>query len=458
MRIRARHMLLQFLALLLAVSVAHAQPVDASSGYSQPELDQMLAPIALYPDGLLSQVLMAATYPTEVVEAAYWTKENPDYRGDAAVQAVEGMPWDISVKSLVPFPQILATMESRLDWTERLGNAFLVQQQQVMDTVQRLRHQAMQAGYLLSDSRIRVAVQDQLISIEPVSQTTVYVPYYNPTVVYGRWSEPAYAPVYWEPWPGYTSMNRGWIWAAGTVVGAGLLYGAFDWRSHRVRINRLDYYRGHSHDRYRTRDQWQHDPRHRREVPYRHPVAQQKFGRAAASFNAKEGVGRRTITDIRDGRKLPASPDARLQVRPQIRPPEARPQARPEVKPQVSPDARSKLRPQVRPQIRPPEARPQARPEVKPQVSPDARSKLRPQVSPDARSKLRPQVSPDARPQVRPQTSPPEARPQARPEARTQVRPEMRTQARPEAKPAARPEAKPAVAPARPVLLKDKHD
>ena len=248
---------MQFLALLFAVSVAHAQPAPAQTAYSEAELDQMLAPVALYPDGLLSQVLMAATYPSEVAEAAGWANANPGYKGDAAVRAAEGMPWDLSVKSLLPFPQMLNTMAENMEWTERLGNAFIGQQPQVMDAIQRLRHRAMEAGYLVSDSRIKVTVKDQLISIYPVKPSVVHVPYYNPTVVYGTWSSPDYAPVYWDPWPGYTSSNRGWVWAAGTVVGVGLLYGAFDWHRRHVREHHSHRYYDRHHgyrDRYRGHD------------------------------------------------------------------------------------------------------------------------------------------------------------------------------------------------------------
>ena len=256
MKNRARYMLMQFLALLFAVSVAHAQPAPAPvAAYSAAELDQILAPVALYPDGLLSQVLMASTYPSEVAEAAAWSSANPGYKGDAAVRAAEGYPWDISVKSLLPFPQLLNTMATNMDWTERLGLAFINQQQQVMDAIQRLRHRAMEAGYLRSDSRIKVVLKDQLVSIYPVKPTVVYVPYYNPTVVYGTWHEPAYAPVYWEPWPGYVSSNRGWVWAAGTIVGVGLLYGAFDWHRHHVREHHHhSYYQRHTGFRDRIHD------------------------------------------------------------------------------------------------------------------------------------------------------------------------------------------------------------
>ena len=178
-------------------------PRQSRPAFTQQELDQMLAPIALYPDSLLSQILMASTYPLEVVEAARWSKANPNLKGDQAVQAVAQNTWDPSVKSLVAFPQILLMMDEKLNWMERLGDAFLAQQQQVMDTVQSLRQKASAAGNLTSNDQIRVEQQGQSIVVEPANPQVVYVPYYDPMVMYGPWWWPLYPPVYWAPWPGY---------------------------------------------------------------------------------------------------------------------------------------------------------------------------------------------------------------------------------------------------------------
>jgi hypothetical protein len=261
MKSRTKHFWMPLIALLFTLSVAHAQtepapapaqpaPPAVQSNFTQPELDQMLAPIALYPDALLSQMLMAATYPNEVVAAANWSKANPGYKGEAAVKAVEGQQWDISVKSLLPFPNVLSTMATKIDWTNRLGLAFQGQEQQVMDTIQSLRQKAMQSGYLKSDNRIRVAVQDRLIVVEPVTPTAVYIPYYNPLIVYGTWWAPAYAPVYWAPWPGYAVAPGyyGWYWSpVATIVTAGLLFAAFDWhhRHSYIHHSHYGYWSGH---------------------------------------------------------------------------------------------------------------------------------------------------------------------------------------------------------------------
>ena len=185
---------------LLAAAPAFAQ---AQRVYSQPELDQMLAPLALYPDPLLSQVLMAATYPLEIAEAARWSRANPGLQGDDAVCAAADEDWDPSVKSLLAFPQVLQRMDERPDWTRALGDAFLGQEAQVMDSVQRLRQRAYAAGNLQSGDQLLVQQQGQTIMLLPASPQYVYVPYYDPLVVYGAWWWPAYPPVVWAPWSSY---------------------------------------------------------------------------------------------------------------------------------------------------------------------------------------------------------------------------------------------------------------
>ena len=164
--------------------------------FTQQELDQMLAPLALYPDSLLSQILMASTYPLEIVEAARWVKAHPALQGDQAVKATDQYNWEPSVKSLVAFPNVLAMMDEKLDWTERLGDAFLSQQPEVMDTVQNLRQRASANGTLQSTDQVRIDQEEQNISITSPDPQVVYVPYYDPTVIYGSWWWPAYPPVY----------------------------------------------------------------------------------------------------------------------------------------------------------------------------------------------------------------------------------------------------------------------
>jgi hypothetical protein len=160
------------------------------------QLDQLLAPIALYPDALLAQILMAATYPLEIVKADRWLQDpsHANLRGDQLAGALEAETWDPSVKSLVPFPQILRMMDQQLDWTEKLGNAVVAQQPDVMDAIQRLRYQAAAAGTLWSNAQERVTTERQGIVIEPANPEFVYPPVYNPAGVYGPWPYPDYPP------------------------------------------------------------------------------------------------------------------------------------------------------------------------------------------------------------------------------------------------------------------------
>ena len=294
MKARAQYVSTQVLVLLLSVSVLFAQetvplapaPMQAKPVFTQQQLDQMLAPVALYPDSLLSQILMASTYPLEIVEAARWSKANPNLKGDDAVKAAEQNGWDPSVTSLVAFPQILTMMDSNLSWTERLGDAFLAQQPQVMETVQNLRQRAYAAGNLRSNDQVRVDQQGQTIVIEPPNPQVVYVPYYDPRVVYGPWWWPEYPPVYWGPWPGYfvrPGFGVGFAWGVGITVGAGFFFGAFDWPHRHIRVIPVNnfYYRNN------VVRVWEHDPVHRLGVPYRGVELRQRFGRMSAAPEAR---------------------------------------------------------------------------------------------------------------------------------------------------------------------------
>jgi len=291
-----RRLLTRLLALLLSLSlaftpVAFAQnnPPPPRPAFTQQELDQMLAPIALYPDALLSQILMASTYPLEVVEAARWSRANPGLKGDDAVRAVQQYNWDPSVQSLVAFPQVLSTMDEKLDWTGRLGDAFLDQQSQVMDTVQNLRQRAYAGGNLASTDQLRVYPEGQTIVVEPANPELVYVPYYDPMVVYGSWWWPAYPPVYWAPWPGYyrgPGLALGFAWGAGIGVSLDFFFGGWDWHRHTINVVNVNnyYYRGaHAGRGPGAPHEWEHDPAHRGGVPYREAAPRQKYGRASAS-------------------------------------------------------------------------------------------------------------------------------------------------------------------------------
>lgn len=234
-------------SLASGISQASAQDMNRPPAvFTQEDLDQMLAPVALYPDSLLAQVLMASTYPLEVVQAARFVDSRPGLQGDGLARAIAPMPWDPSVKSLAQFPSVLAMMNDKLDWTQRLGDAFLSQQANVMDTVQNLRIKAQVAGNLQSSSQQRIVQQDQVIVIEPVNPQVIYVPYYNPTVVYGGWWWPQRPPVYWAPPPRYrppsynVSVNVGIFFGAGTGIVRSVYSDARpDWRQHHVLVNNV---------------------------------------------------------------------------------------------------------------------------------------------------------------------------------------------------------------------------
>ena len=224
--------------LFVGLAMPSAVYAQSAAKVSNQQLDSLTAPIALYPDALLAQVLMAATFPQDVQAAAEWSKANAKLQGDDAVKAVASEPWDPSVQSLVAFPQVLATMASKPDWVAQLGNAFLAQPNDVMDSVQRLRKQAQAAGNLKTSSQQKVVVEQSTIQIVPANPQVVYVPTYNPTVVYGTWPYPAYPPVYVPPPPGYAiaaGFATGLAFGAGVAV-ANSLWGGFNWNTHDVNI------------------------------------------------------------------------------------------------------------------------------------------------------------------------------------------------------------------------------
>jgi hypothetical protein len=265
--------------------------------FSQAELDQLLAPIALYPDPLLGQVLSAATYPLEVVQAARFVQQNPSLKGDVLAQVVTDQPWDASVKALVQFPAVLIMMNDQLAWTEKLGDAFLAQQDAVMDTAQALRTKALAAGTLRSNQQQQVVTRDGEIVIEPVGGV-VYQPYYNPVVVYGNWWWPERPPFFWNPPPLYQPPYYGDLIGAGIVfgIGAGIVGSLFfdihpDWHGHRFIAH-------HGHGAPGV--VWSHDPRHRLGVTYRDAATRNRLqpfphndgGRDAYRGHVPGGTGR----------------------------------------------------------------------------------------------------------------------------------------------------------------------
>ncbi len=305
--------LMSFLILLtMAAPWAFAQDQGGAQKFKQEELDQVLAPIALYPDSLLAQVLMAATYPLEVVEADRWARANKNLKGEQLNAALDNIEWDPSVKALAAFPQVLAMMSEKLEWTQKLGDAFLAQEEEVMDTVQNLRAKAEAAGHLRTTNEQKVVVEEKVIQIEPVSPEVVYVPVYNPAIVFGSWWYPAFPPFFYCP-PGVV-LAPGIFWWFGPSVFVGpawFTWGHWDWHHHTVNvninrnviINRTDIRRTDIQTR-----KWQHDATHRKGVAYRDEASRQRFGQtprgsveSRRDFRGFEPRDRQTPGTVRQG-------------------------------------------------------------------------------------------------------------------------------------------------------------
>ena len=309
-----------------------AVPVPASAvapTFTTAQLDQWIAPVALYPDSLLSQVLMASTYPANVVQAVQWSRDNPTLQGDAAMKAVSNQPWDPSVKSLVAFPQLMALMGENPEWVQNLGDAFLAQPKEVMDAVQKLRTLAQQTGSLKSTPQQTVtttpvtvnqnttvnapastsssssktvapAPATTVIKIEPADPQVVYVPNYNPTTVYGTWPNTAYPPVYLPPPPGQQftdSLVRGFGFSLG-VATTYALFSNIDWDDdhhhdddyhhhddgyrggggNNININNVNNFNRISGQNLQNNNlNWQHNPAFRDGVPYQNSVVAQRY-------------------------------------------------------------------------------------------------------------------------------------------------------------------------------------
>src|SRR5688572_27105860 len=192
----------RWIAIALALIVMAWQAPTHAQGraFSQAELDALLAPVALYPDSVLSHILVAATRPEDLRQAAAWLRANPQLTGEQAVRAAEPIPWHPSVKALVAFPDLVARMDESPQWSADLATAFIEQEPYVMDTVQALRRRAQASGGLQSNEHYAVEDSGGSIAVYPAQPHYVYLPYYNPYVVYGSWWWHSYRPVYWHPW------------------------------------------------------------------------------------------------------------------------------------------------------------------------------------------------------------------------------------------------------------------
>ncbi len=303
----------KMLALSLAALTMVALPMPAwaqtePKPFSPEELDQMLAPIALYDDALLSQVLMAAGYPLEIVEAARWSQANPNLKGDAAVTAVADKTWDVSVKSLVAFPSVLKQLSDHLDWTQKLGDALIGQQADVATSIQRLRAKAAAAGTLKTGKEQTVTTQtqgsDTTIAIQPTDPEVVYVPTYDPNTAYGQWSNPSYPPT---SYPTGGALMSGLAWGVG-IAAAGAMFSSWNWNSGgsgnyvNVNANRAtNIDRNYNRANVGTGGRWQHDASHRKGVAYRDPAARQQYGQNRPGADQRQQFRGQTDQAARTG-------------------------------------------------------------------------------------------------------------------------------------------------------------
>jgi len=310
MRLRFLRVAAAFLAacLLAAAPALAAEPAP----FTAAELDQKLASIALFPDALLSQVLMASTYPSDVAQAVEWAYAHRQFEGDAAVQAVQDKPWDPSVQSLVAFPQVLAMLGENPQWVRDLGDAFLAQPGDVMDSVQFLRAKAKDAGNLVSNEQQVITVEPappppqiivvtapppptQIIVIAPANPQVVFVPIFNPLWAFGPWWHPAFPPFFFPPPPrwgwGWSSAARaGFWWGAGIGV-SNALWGGVDWRRRDVNINVNRWNTINVNHRIDSRDRdvsWRHNASNRHGVPYRGAATRDRLQQAVGDVRGRD--------------------------------------------------------------------------------------------------------------------------------------------------------------------------
>jgi hypothetical protein len=242
---------------------------------SDAELDQILAPIALYPDTILSHILIAATYPLEVVQAERWARDNADLKGNEALDAVEDEDWDPSVKALVPFSDLLSKMSEDLSWLQSLGEAFLEDEARLLDAVQKLRQIAYEEGNLEAMEHLQVSRENDEIVIEPASREVVYVPYYDTRYVYGNWWWNSHPPYYWTYRNHHYSRHNYWYWGPSVYISSRFYFSAPLWSTGHIVVVSPSYHRRHhfhsSYHVHRHRDarRWYHNPHHRRGVGYR---------------------------------------------------------------------------------------------------------------------------------------------------------------------------------------------
>jgi Protein of unknown function (DUF3300) len=280
---------------------APADPAAAVAPLSPQQIDQLVAPIALYPDNLLAQILTASTYPFEVVLAARWSAAHRNVKGKRLEDAMQAQTWDHSVRALTSVPQVLQMMNDKVDWTRQLGEAYLAQPDDIAASVQRLRARADATGNLKSSNQLnvrRVAApppvvvgavpEPEYIIIEPYEPDVIFVPVYDPWVAYGPWLYPAYPPFFfWYP-PGYVAV--GVIGFGAPIVVGAALWCNYNWSSRRVVVNvtQFNTFNRVTLANTAANQTWQYNPAHRGNVPFSNPALQQKFGNVGG-VNVNQG-------------------------------------------------------------------------------------------------------------------------------------------------------------------------
>ena len=270
-------------ALSASDNALEAQALVLSEG----ELAQALAPIALYPDTLLTHILIASTYPIDVIEAERWLSHNVALTPLQLARKAEKKNWDASIKILIAFPQVMAKLSENLSWMQNIGDAFLQNEARVLTTIQTLRSQAEQAGSLASMSNVEVIKEQKIIIIEPVKSEVIYVPYYDTRVVYGHWNWSHYPPIYWHAPHHYASRHGSFYWGFGIAISSRFYFSTFHWNKRYIIVNNSTYSNRHSyphnyqHRKKRVKSyyakRWNHKPQHRRGVAYSNSRLHKKY-------------------------------------------------------------------------------------------------------------------------------------------------------------------------------------
>jgi hypothetical protein len=302
--------------------------------FSQAELEQMLAPIALYPDSVLTHILIASTYPLEIIQANRWVEKNSELDAADALTKVENKEWDPSVKALVPFPRILERLSDDLEWTQKLGDAFLQDEESVLRSIQSLRKKADRAGNLDKMDNMQITREDENIIIQPIEREVVYVPYYDTRVVYGSWHWDHYQPVYWDwSWHShhnhhsyhYTPHHGLFSWHPRIHISTHYFHSAFNWHNHHVVVVDRHHYNSR---RYQHREhiiananarRWSHNPTHRRGVAYRNEQIRERFNSNRPSVSQTRIVRHNERTNVSNRRIDSSRTDSRANDKPTTR-------------------------------------------------------------------------------------------------------------------------------------------